>query len=132
MWIPCLLDLPFYFASGCSADLQSSRKFSTSARAYLPAAPGGSGNTIPGARDTHEDASKLHGEQNEHLKHQSGGKDHADRKGNAADEPHLPSKSKSANPSGAKGFHTSARVGVEGKKYAGTQEGEAKKAGYVS
>lgn len=111
---------------------QSSRNFSTSARAFFPS------DDLSKARQPK--SPEVKGDQNPHLKHSSPESKDAG-KGNAAPEPHLPSKSKqtssgsAATGEGRKMFSTSARVGAdkEGKAgKAGTYEGEAGKAGYVS
>lgn len=57
----------------------------------------------------------LHGDQNAHLKHKDA-KEGDKGKGNAAEDPHLPSKNKPAASKGAKGarhFSTSVRVGAK-------------------
>ncbi|WWD15597.1 hypothetical protein CI109_100019 [Kwoniella shandongensis] len=99
------------------------RDFHTSARAFRPAS-----NNPEGSRQPKE--TNLPGDQNEHLKHSSPSTPDSG-KGNAADTPHLPSKSghnagvvkQGGGAPQKKGFHTSARVGKE-KTYAKALETE--------
>ncbi|KAK8870110.1 hypothetical protein IAR55_000680 [Kwoniella newhampshirensis] len=93
------------------------RDFHTSARAYRPASDNPETSRQP-------KESNLHSDQNEHLKHSSASAPDKG-KGNAADEPHLPSKSgmnagavkQGGGAPQKKGFHTSARKSAE-KTYA--------------
>lgn len=127
----------------------SQRQFHTSTRIW---------NSSPKTgREPKESASDLHGDQNQHLKHTSNpGPDQTSGKGNAAADPHLPSKSSSSSSSststpeqtsgnpaqsgkasgqvkGFAAFHTSSRVGVKKQPeggYVGSHESEPAKAGY--
>ena len=72
-----------------STDIQEDRNFSTSSRAFSGSSPRADPE---GAREPVE--TETQGDQNAHLKHTSGGSKGKTDQGNAAPEPHLPSKSK--------------------------------------
>ena len=103
-------------ADGCG---QEGKSFHTSARAQADfPTTDADGSREPTEKD-------LHGEQNEHLKHkEEGEKDKG--KGNAAEDPHLPSKTRK--------FHTSARSMATKPPggYAKAISPEPVSAGYVS